>query len=780
MQVRSWHDFVEVNDEGQIIGRSYYDWDHAMGVTNDWIASSGSFIESHANGPTITGSLLDEDNGDMIAVNLTAGQTYTWSYRGTVDGGIEDPWLQLIGTDGTTVITEDDDGGLGRTSQITFTATADGTYYLHATSWYQIDPTAPDFQDNGGYTIVQWSPDAAHDAGDTLGTAGTIEIGTNYGYLDTAGDLDLYAIQLTAGQVYTFTYNGGISSSGDWDDEAGESLGVLALYDANGVNVAPPEVNYETGLTFVAQTSGTYYLSADAYSNYIGGPDMTGGYTIDVKEQSLSDLDPLDAIRWKSADNIDTVDVNGDAPGGQVAYVYFGLPGENFGEKALNGSPMVTLGWNAHEKAAVLSALGEYTPITGITYLETTDVNQAEFRLLTTAIPSGTPGAYGARFYPQDPSYGTQQGIGTFNVNSGGWAAFPQSLDRGGYSYAVILHEFGHAHGLAHPHDTGGGSDVLLGVTASTGSYGLFNLNQGVYTVMSYNDGWDFHPDGPSAFTIAGIDNGWSATLGAFDIAALQERYGVHEFHTGNDVYALTDIADDAAYQTIWDTGGTDAISYGGSLNAQIDLLAATLDYSPTGGGAISFLYNGTNGNPLPTNSNMVRGGYTIANGVVIENASGGSGDDALLGNSANNQLTGNNGDDFLMGRAGDDKLYGGNGADTLNGGAGNDMLFGGAGVDTFVFTDAGTEQLKDYTIGEKIDLSGLDVTMADVTISKQFILVDLDGANDLRIMFATKGFQASDLIFADADADAAALSMFSMGGGGGGSVGHGANYLLV
>ena len=39
--------------------------------------------------------------------------------------------------------------------QITYTATTDGTYYLNATSWYQIDPTAPDYQDNGGYTIVQ-------------------------------------------------------------------------------------------------------------------------------------------------------------------------------------------------------------------------------------------------------------------------------------------------------------------------------------------------------------------------------------------------------------------------------------------------------------------------------------------------------------------------------------------------------------------------------------------------------------------------------------------------
>ncbi len=34
-------------------------------------------------------------------------------------------------------------------------------------------------------------------------------------------------------------------------------------------------------------------------------------------------------------------------------------------------------------------------------------------------------------FIPQDPSYGARQGIGVFNVNSGGWqAALPESRDQ--------------------------------------------------------------------------------------------------------------------------------------------------------------------------------------------------------------------------------------------------------------------------------------------------------------------------------------------------------------
>ena len=131
-------------------------------------------------------------------------------------------------------------------------------------------------------------------------------------------------------------------------------------------------------------------------------------------------------------------------------------------------------------------------------------------------------------------------------------------------------------------------------------------------------------------------------------------------YNTGNNVYALTDVGDDAFYQTIWDSGGTDTISYGGVLDARIDLTAATLDYSPTGGGVVSFLQRpGT----MPASAE-IKGGYTIANGVVIENATGGSGDDVLIGNSAANVLTGNGGNDMLIGRAGNDMLSGGAGVD--------------------------------------------------------------------------------------------------------------------
>src|SRR5215204_1621786 len=76
MQLRSWHDFVQVDDEGNFTEIGYYDWESVLGVPHH-SDSNPSEVESHANGPTYLGALSNEDGGDQIAVSLVAGQTYT-------------------------------------------------------------------------------------------------------------------------------------------------------------------------------------------------------------------------------------------------------------------------------------------------------------------------------------------------------------------------------------------------------------------------------------------------------------------------------------------------------------------------------------------------------------------------------------------------------------------------------------------------------------------------------------------------------------------------------
>jgi Ca2+-binding RTX toxin-like protein len=140
-------------------------------------------------------------------------------------------------------------------------------------------------------------------------------------------------------------------------------------------------------------------------------------------------------------------------------------------------------------------------------------------------------------------------------------------------------------------------------------------------------------------------------------------------------------------------------------------LQQATLDYSKSGGGVVSYVEG-------------VRGGFTIAYGAWIENATSGSGDDWLQGSLRANKLNGGAGRDtvdysnryrpievklagavaagvsvdgkaediilnienFVGGAAGD-RLIGDSFGNWLTGGGGNDFLRGKGGNDRFVFS---------------------------------------------------------------------------------------------
>ena len=337
--------------------------------------------------------------------------------------------------------------------------------------------------------------------------------------------------------------------------------------------------------------------------------------------------------------------------------------------------------WDPAWSGAIKAAFASYEAVCNVKYVETQDPNSADlWYWLASNTQVGSDSSGTILGWHELPAYGSQEPLyGVFNRD------YSATVTPGSVMYETLVHELGHGLGLAHPHD--GGYDTLVngkpqifpGVT-NAWSTGTNGLNQSIWTVMSYNDGWTGSPSST-------YDYGCAITPMALDIAALQGMYGANTTTAlGDTTYQLPTAAGaNVGWACIWDCGGSDTISNeGSSVAAVINLNQAPLT-GQNAGGYVSW-------------DKSVPGGFTIANGVTIENAIGGSGNDLLTGNAANNTLTGGEGADTLVGGAGTDTLYGGTGNDVfvisaLADFTTNDRIFGADGVDEFRFaaTSAGT-----------------------------------------------------------------------------------------
>ncbi len=310
--------------------------------------------------------------------------------------------------------------------------------------------------------------------------------------------------------------------------------------------------------------------------------------------------------------------------------------------------------WPADERAAVLAAMAAWSAVADVSFkvlpLQPFPLNLVQPDIIERRVDEAemidiTGSDYnGWHEFPQ--AGGAANGY--FNIQSPIWTA--GGFDPGGSAFELCLHELGHALGLAHTHDKGNTTGVFPGVSSSNDT-GDNDLNQNLYSVMSYIDYKDLSPL-----------RGYMMGPMAFDIAAIQFMYGANmSAHTGNDFYRLPDVNQaGTGYKCLWDAGGNDTIYHWGAGNAVIDLRPATLINAPGGGGFLSSV-------------TAVTGGFTIAAGARIENAIGGDGNDKLVGNSLANRLTGGLGQDGIEGNSGDDTIIGGRGADRLKGGLGFD-----------------------------------------------------------------------------------------------------------
>lgn len=332
----------------------------------------------------------------------------------------------------------------------------------------------------------------------------------------------------------------------------------------------------------------------------------------------------------------------------------------------------------------------------------------------------------------------------------------------GSWAYKTALHELLHGLGLRHPGDYNGS-----GATNYANQAEYFEDSH-QYSVMSY---WD------ESNTGADYGRGrYSTNIMNHDIGALQRLYGINTTTRIDDtIYGFNSNTNDAGFSLtsssdymvagIWDAGGVDKID--GSFYSQdqeFDLRQEA--FSSLG---------------------EMKWNLSIAKGVYIENATGGSGDDLFIGNAADadhvdaeyldsqgnqlaNAVVGYSGDNVFDGRSGSDTVsyadstqgitldlrissgqdLGANGTDTLisienvvgtsfddvligmdtstsntlSGGAGNDILRG-LGGNNFLYGDDGDDLLIGGVDNDTLD-GGEGSDTVSFAQSTSSIVVDL------------------------------------------------------
>jgi serralysin len=442
-----------------------------------------------------------------------------------------------------------------------------------------------------------------------------------------------------------------------------------------------------TVLSPKTHSSGANQISVNSFGGTTASISINVNATLDNNVNAL-----LWGTKWASTDitfsftdsaafrlnifNSDFTDYEGD-------YQIVDQPGRDMAEFSVSFRAL-----NSTQKAVTQDWLQkQYFNVSFLNPIELTGVSDrdATMRIATTA--HATPGSGTA--YGEFPSNTVEAGdvwISNSDINFN-VSKFDAPVI-GNYAYITLGHEYGHALGLKHGHQSVPNNSVVMNTDRDSMEFSIM-------TYRSYV--------GADTMGYKNEDNGYAQTLMMYDIRAIQELYGAYFGHEdGNTSYTFSTTTGEMfingvsqgrpganrIFRTIWDGNGIDTYNFSNySTNLAIDL---------TPGSWSNLDRNGTfQKAKLDENSTLHYARGHVFNALqyngdarsLIENSIGGTGNDSIKGNTANNRLDGGAGNDSLDGGFGNDTLLGQAGNDVIDGGIGSDVMDGGIGIDTLNLT---------------------------------------------------------------------------------------------
>ncbi len=437
------------------------------------VGSGGSAEIGGNNGPIA--NTLTIDSGAQIVGHGTIDVGNTVS-GGFVNGTLANSGM-LVAQSGTL--------------KIDANMTGSGTVKISQNSAFEINGNfAGTVTFDGGYasTLRLDNPNPAS----FQGTIGNLVVGDTIALLQTGLPADISHTNIMGGStLYVTLNNGAVWTYNLIGDYSGYTFAIRetnedgAKYDDLTLQTANPKI--------VTGVSGTPTFGTANYSPYIDS--LVWGWGA-----------------WKPA-------------AGTITY-WFGGQNDVTSSVQLHGateylsSTDTVHAWTDLEKSTYEYALGEYASVSGLTFVRAASAATAD--IVAWLDPKIAPPGTDILGVSEIPGMVTGGPIWQY-YNDQPWVDDPNQLSFGGDGRDTIIHELGHALGLAHPHDGGSEPDATKfpGVTKAS-DLGTNGQNQAIFTVMSYNNGWNV------ASVTTPATYGTQGGLAALDIGALQVLYGAN------------------------------------------------------------------------------------------------------------------------------------------------------------------------------------------------------------------------------------------------------------